>query len=397
MSDIKYYRDLLKQRPRIEAFQRAIAAVVTPGDRVLEIGAGLGTFAFFAADAGAARVWAIDGDPIVHVAKAVAAWNGYADRAEFIRGWIPSVELPERADVVIFEDFPPRLLDARTFRLLRWVHQRYVSAEVRAVPAAARFYAAPVSSRRMWEDVGPFDADDTAYGIDWSPSRDYQSNLPINTRLGHEDLAADPMCLGTVRFDSPPSIEDLVGHAEWTLRTGCTVHGIAYWFDLELGGGEQLSNRPGVTPGSWGHLTPGSWGHLFLPLEEPVDMPSEEILTLALRPHPLPDGCPGWLSWDVTAGGITRRGYELASVPASVADFEAASPDFVPELDLAGHLEAQVLQLTDGTRSVRDIAEAIVRVRPDLAQAEAERLVVAVLRNRIRLGRATVAAGKEVR
>jgi hypothetical protein len=71
-----------------------------------------------------------------------------------------------------------------------------------------------------------------------------------------------------------------------------------------------------------------------------------------------------------------------------VADFEAASPDF---------LETQVLQLTDGTRSVRDIGEAIARVRPDLAPAEAERLVVAVLRNRIRVVRATVAAGKEAR
>ncbi|MGD2175984.1 MAG: 50S ribosomal protein L11 methyltransferase, partial [Candidatus Brocadiaceae bacterium] len=62
-SSVKYYRDLLGDRERIEAFRRAIQRAVQPGDRVLDVGTGLGTFAFFAADAGASVVWAVDGDP----------------------------------------------------------------------------------------------------------------------------------------------------------------------------------------------------------------------------------------------------------------------------------------------------------------------------------------------
>ena len=69
MTTMQYYRDLLKQSERIEVFREAIAAVVLPGDSLIEIGSGLGTFAFFAADAGAANVWAVDGDPIIHVAR----------------------------------------------------------------------------------------------------------------------------------------------------------------------------------------------------------------------------------------------------------------------------------------------------------------------------------------
>ena len=112
---MNYYRELLRQSSRIEPFRRAIHSAVGPDDRVLEVGAGLGTYSFFAADAGAARVWAVEGEPIVHVAETVAKLNGYAGKVEFVRGWIPDVPLPERATVLIYEDFPARLLDAPTF------------------------------------------------------------------------------------------------------------------------------------------------------------------------------------------------------------------------------------------------------------------------------------------
>jgi protein arginine N-methyltransferase 1 len=67
-----YYRGMLIQRSRVEAFRRAIHAAVRPGDRVLEIGSGLGTYAFFAAEAGASKVWAVEGAPIISVAKTLA-------------------------------------------------------------------------------------------------------------------------------------------------------------------------------------------------------------------------------------------------------------------------------------------------------------------------------------
>ena len=110
-----YYRGMLIQARRIEAFRRCLSSVVQPGDRVLEIGSGLGTYAFFAADAGATKVWAVEGAAVVNVAKTLARVNEYTDRVEFIRGWFPGVEIPERVDVLIFEDYPSRLLDAWTF------------------------------------------------------------------------------------------------------------------------------------------------------------------------------------------------------------------------------------------------------------------------------------------
>ena len=63
MPGVDYYADLLRDRRRIDAFLQAIAAVVRPGDHVLDVGSGLGTFARAAARAGARRVTAIEADP----------------------------------------------------------------------------------------------------------------------------------------------------------------------------------------------------------------------------------------------------------------------------------------------------------------------------------------------
>ena len=233
MSMMQHYRGMLAQGKRIEAFRRAIHAVVRPGDRVLEVGTGLGTFAFFAADAGAGRVWAVDGTPIVHVAKAIGAVNGYADRIEFLRGWIPKVVVPERCDVLIFEDFAPRILDARSFRLLATLLKDYAVEGVRAVPCRARLMLAPIRSERVRRAVLSFEEVDTevVYGIDWSPSREYAVNAPVPVAMVGEDLAADPVAIGEIRFDHAPDPRALHGNVEWRIDRAGSIDGLAMWFD----------------------------------------------------------------------------------------------------------------------------------------------------------------------
>ncbi|NIM49629.1 MAG: hypothetical protein GTN62_05345 [Gemmatimonadales bacterium] len=53
-----------------------------------------------------------------------------------------------------------------------------------------------------------------------------------------------------------------------------------------------------------------------------------------------------------------------------------------------------MLSLTDGTRSIRDIARELTAERRDLTQEEAERLVARVLHDRIEPGPGLVAAGE---
>ncbi len=384
MSDIKYYRELLAQPARVEAFRRAIAAVVRPGDKVLDVGTAVGTFAFFAADAGAAAVWGVDGDPVINVARAIARLNGYDDRVEFIRGWLPDVEIPERADVIVFEDFPPQLMGGSVFRLLRSVQERYAAPGARTVPAAAELYMAPVSSPALRSEVTPLGEEDVAYGIDWSATREYVVNSPLNVGIAADALAAAAQLVAAVHFGAPPDAGAPAGEVTWQLERDTELHGLAYWFDIDLGGGERLSNAPGAEP--------GSWGHLFLPVDPPLQVRAGDTVLATVRTDTAADGVPRWLKWELAVGEERRKGHEFRAAPASLGDLAMASPDAVPRLAPRGELESRVLALTDGKRSIRDIAREIVAVRDGLTQSEAERLVVRALRHKIVVGHGLTSA-----
>lgn len=375
MTEVHYYASLLAQRERIEAFRRAIRSVVKPGDHVLDIGTGLGTFALFAADAGAGLVSAVEGDPIIHVAQQIATLNGYGDRVRFIRGWLPGVRIERPADVVIFEDFPPRLLDARAAWLLSAVLERLAAEAVRVIPGGATLWAAPVSSADLWREVFPLEHDE-AYGLDWSTLRTFAANQAHSLRIPQDALAAAPAALAAVRFDRPVAAGQLAGRACWTFESGREVHGVAYWFELDLGGGERLSNAPGATP--------ASWGQLFLPVDPPLPVAAGGELRVAVAPHAAADGLPGWLAWDVEAGEQCRRGHEFYAAPAALDDLALGSPDAQPELTPAARREAIILALADGRHSVREIAARIAAESAELTAGEAERVVAAVLRGKIR-------------
>ncbi len=371
---MQYYRGLLKQQARIEAFRRAIHRVVGPGDRVLEVGAGLGTYSFFAADAGAAHVWGVEGNAVIHVADTIARLNGYDERVEFIRGWVPQIKLPERASVLVFEDFSVRLLDTRTYRLYGDLRASYVETNARFIPVRARQYLAPVSETDSHEKLG--ESSDIAYGIDWAPSREYLMNTPCHRQVWPEAVVGTAAVVSEVEFGAAAETWQLGGRAAWRIERDVVVTGLAYWFDLDLDDDDSISNAPGALP--------GSWGQLLLPLDPPLTVAEGQELAAEVGPDRFADGAPGWLRWTAEAGGFEVGGHEFASEPAAFADLYARSPDAVPQLSPGGEIEAKVLQLTDGTRTVGEIAWQVRKIEPGLSELAATRLVIEALSGKLK-------------
>jgi len=75
-SDPATHKRMLDDTVRCEAFRRALQATVRPGDVVVDVGAGTGLLSFFAAQAGASRVYAIEFCPIADVAASLIEANG---------------------------------------------------------------------------------------------------------------------------------------------------------------------------------------------------------------------------------------------------------------------------------------------------------------------------------
>ncbi len=314
MTGLDYYADLLGGSSRIEAFRAAIRAVVRPGDRVLDLGTGLGTYAFLAARAGASKVWAVERDPIAHVAETLAAANGLADRVEVLRGDAEVMELPERIDVLLFEDFPTSLLDAKTHVILRRA-QEVLVREGRMIPRAAHLCVAPVQSEDVHRQIFPIPAEESEAGwldLDWGSLRPLLANHPRRRSLPPALLLAPPLRSARLLLRPLPDPEELRVEGAWDATTSGTVHALALWFDLEIADGVHLSNEP--------RARPEPWGQTILPLDPPLRVAEPSRIEAAVWRERLPSGAPGWVAWEVTCGREARGGHEFGGLTLGVEE-----------------------------------------------------------------------------
>jgi SAM-dependent methyltransferase len=138
-SNTDYPYMCLKDEVRTLAFRDAMRAVVRSGDVVVDVGAGSGILSFFAAEAGAGKVYAVEIDPVSAAAlrRSVELNPALADRISVVEGDAAIVELPQRADVVVAEIIETGLLDEQQVPVLNALRRRGVIADsTRLVPAS---------------------------------------------------------------------------------------------------------------------------------------------------------------------------------------------------------------------------------------------------------------------
>ena len=123
---LHYHYQMLDQQVRVGGFEQAIAHVVKPGMKVLELGAGTGVLSFFAARAGAAAVYSVERLP--HVARAARRFieaNGFGDRVHVVDGDAATYLPPEPVDVVICEMLHAGMLREKQLLVIESFKQRY--------------------------------------------------------------------------------------------------------------------------------------------------------------------------------------------------------------------------------------------------------------------------------
>src|SRR5947207_11156361 len=101
MYSLAGYCSMIAERVRTDAYTRALRQVLRPGSICLDLGTGSGFFAVLACRLGARKVIAVEPDDAIHVARAVAAANGCAERITFLQNLSTRVNLEEQADVIV--------------------------------------------------------------------------------------------------------------------------------------------------------------------------------------------------------------------------------------------------------------------------------------------------------
>jgi protein arginine N-methyltransferase 1 len=327
---IQYYRRLLAQPLRLRAMHEAIERTVKEGDVVIEIGTGLGTYAIWAARAGAEQVYAVEPARVAEVAHEVIAASGVGDRIRLLHGRVEEVELPGDADVLITEDFAPWFFDSHLHDILLYVRSDVLAEGGRIIPGRVTLQAAPwggpppddVSDlhQQIWQHragSGDLEMSDLE-GIDFSTRAELFFNEPDPNGVPAAGILARP---GELFSWDLTVLDPGVHHAriEWKADRSGYVWGIGVWADFELAPGITYSNAPGEPETSWRQ------GHF--PVDPPMEVDVGTSLSGDIEARSDPNG-EVWWRWrlqETGARGTLREGNTFRSIPLDRARLTAIS------------------------------------------------------------------------
>lgn len=348
---LQHYRQLIDDPVRLGAFQRAISTLVRPGDVVADIGCGLGTYAIFAARAGARRVFAVDDTPIVEVAREVVRDSGADGVVELIAGYSTALEPPERCDVVIFEDYLTTLISPGKARVVADIETRWLKPGGRLVPPRARLWLAPIEDPEGHLRIDRFHwSKDRVFGIDLSATRRRVFATAHSRKLGAGALLTAPEMVHDYDLLHLKRVEVSATRTLTASRDG-VIHGVLLWFELELGGG-WLATGP-LAP-------PSAWQQTLFPLASPIAVSQGAPIELQLQAAPLGEILV-W-RWSVAAGGRRVDANSLEGTPMRAEALALSRPDHVPSADVELEIDRTILAAVDGRRTIAALA-ALLRER----------------------------------
>jgi type II protein arginine methyltransferase len=281
---LHYHERLLRDGIRNAAFRRALAARIRAGHRVLDVGTGSGLWAVVAARLGAARVVAIEREPLLRpVIERLLEENGVADRVELITADSRDVRLRREFDLVVSETVGNLTFDEDIVHVMAQARSRWLAPGGAIVPETVAFRAAPVALRSALPRPARL-------GVRFGTFRELLAQMPRYLQPDEFALVARPRELVRIDLRSSDPARTHLGlvTGAWRLDKAVRVDGIAVWLQLGLAPGISLDSRRCE-----------SWRPTLLPIES--RRLGRETLTLAL------EGARDRLRWSVTIAGRGRQ------------------------------------------------------------------------------------------
>jgi protein arginine N-methyltransferase 1 len=289
---------------RCDAYQKAIQQTVKPGDVVVDLGAGTGLLSFFAAQAGARHVYAIEVSSIADVAAELIEANGFRDRITLIRGNSKKVHLPERCNVLVTETLSSFCFDEENIiESVADARERFLNPGGQIIPQSADTFLLPFSADSF--GVGRLVANDPAnkpnfYGLDY---RLLAKKLLNESRLvpasGKPILAlSEPALCYHIDFHKETRNPEKT-FVPFRVTADGRLDGFLGWFEARLCEGVTLSNSP--------HLPLTSWWQLYLPAIEQLQYHAGQVLLLCLDPNMVDGGAQWRYSVQTANSGRERK------------------------------------------------------------------------------------------
>ena len=308
MYSLHFYGEMIADVARIEPYVEALRRVVTPDSVVMDLGCGPGLLALLACKFGARRVYAVEPDNVINIAREAAVANGFADRIHFFQDLSTGITIAERATVIIsdlrgvlpwFQKHIPSIIDAR---------QRLLAPGGVLIPRRDILWAALVETPEEYERVvGPWR--DRLFDVDLSAGLSKITNSWRKTRIKPGELLTEPLCWTTLDYSTVDS-PDVHAKISWRTTRAGVAHGVVFWFDTELEDSIGFSNRPGAP-----ELV---YGNAFFPFPRPVEVEKGESVAVKLRADLVRDDYVWSWTTDFTDQRIGFEQSTFFSVPLSL-------------------------------------------------------------------------------
>lgn len=258
------HRKMLRDRFQCDAYRCVLAASVKPGDVVLNVGAGPGLLSLLAAQAGAARVYAVEHTSMAGMARELVRQNDAGRKVQVIHGDMESVQLPEKADVVLSECLAPYGGELRLLAPVLLARDRWLKAGGKMLPAQVTAWLAPAWDGELAHEMILWRS--RPHGVDLQAMADSAVHEPLYGRhhVTPECLRAAPQRLWTIDLckTSLEQTQSLGAFLSFAAAGDASVNALALWFAADFGCGITLSTAPDA-PDTY-------WGRTVYPLNEAV-------------------------------------------------------------------------------------------------------------------------------
>jgi protein arginine N-methyltransferase 1 len=312
MYSLHFYGQMLADEPRMDAYAAALRQVVAPGSVVMDLGCGPGVFALLACKLGARRVYAVEPDNVIGLAREAARANGFAGRIEFFEELSTEITLFEAADVIVsdlrgvlpwFQQHITSIVDAR---------KRLLARGGVLIPRRDILWAALVAAPEQYEElVGPWSRN--KFDLDLSSGARLITNTWRKAHIKPEQFLAEPVCWTTVDYYEVDSA-DIQAEISWRVARHGTAHGVAVWFDSELTENIRCSNHP--------EAPRMIYGQGLFPFCKPVGVSEGERVTVRLEARMIQDDYV-W-RWDTDFPKVSFKQSTFYGVPLSTSQLRKA-------------------------------------------------------------------------